>query len=215
MRYGKRTLIIYIIILIFPASLYAGLSGEIAASVGGAYMQKDFLSYDGPGGMFELRGAISLNSVPYLSLCGDISVTGFGIGSLSYNFGSPPYYIPTIRSTNQSLYSGHFGLQIATASRTNVVRPHAAIGAGFYQFRQEDSYGFSLNGIWDSSDDAIRDQSCLGFRFRAGSDFFVYKRFGLTCDIVYDKILGYTEGSSDLDIHLVGFAIGAVWQFGK
>jgi len=210
-----------LMLLALQPALFAGSSGELAVSVGGTYMQKDLYSFDGPGGMFELRGAIALKSAPYISFWGDLSVAGFGIGSLSYKgFSYPPYFIPSVRSSNQSVYSGHLGLQIATSSRTSTVRPHAMLGIGFYHFHEEEAYDLGWEEYLDFSDNYIDNQSCLGFKFRLGADIFVYKRFGLTTGFVYDRIYGYTVKQSDngsekdLDVHLAGFTIGAIWQFG-
>jgi len=230
----KHSLLLFLFLITMAPAANAGIFGEMAVAAGGTFPQGSFTRYADPGGMINVRATLHMPKVELFVLWVDFGYTLFDsetiktkhytyhqVGNVTWTESTPVDQI-----TEESMISGHIGLQLGSMTQRAFFRPRAALGIGFYSF--------SHNIEWQEEDadsmiviasESLDSQFSFGWRMLVGADFFITSQWGVTADFVYDHVfqLNQADGiaetatkvdtESDLTSRFHGFTVGVVYMF--
>ncbi len=232
----KRSILMFLFMMTMAPVVCAGIFGEAAFAVGGTFPQGSFTRYADPGGMLNLRATLHIPKVEMFVLWANFSYVIFSSETIEtehythHQVGNNTWteVRPVDQVTEETMHSGHIGLQLGSMTRRAFFRPRAALGIGFYSFSHEI--------VWTEEDgdstivvasESLDSQFSFGWRVLLGVDFFITSQWGVTADFVYDHVfqLNQTDGfaetatkvdtESDLTSRFHGFTVGVVYMFSQ
>ncbi|HQL25232.1 MAG TPA: hypothetical protein PKY95_12505, partial [candidate division Zixibacteria bacterium] len=97
-------------------------------------------------------------------------------------------YMPATRSTTETAFALHLGVQLNPPAARSPIRPRVALGAGLWMFNSDIAYRVDREDDPFLSDDETSFE--FGLRGNGGIDVFFAEKWGIALDFTFDRLFG-------------------------
>ena len=217
------TVLALLLLLPVSAATAADIQGDGALSVGASEPEGNFTHYAETGLTGIGRLSIHFPGAGMFSAWTTLTGALFDSESSDVDVFVDGYRTSAERTTTESGFALHGGLQLGSSTRRGFLRPRGAFGIGIWMFNT--SLTYTMSGQEEPFIGESDTDWKFGWRANGGLDLFFRTSWGIALDVAYDhvfdmehRIVVDDNGDSwDLSqpARYLTVTVGAVWPVGR